>query len=384
MFLAGAKQPDPAQKRAELAELKSRLDELRTQLGKSEESRGEAAEELKDTEEAISRANRSLRELTHDKATITAELGAFQQQAEALQTGIAEQQAQLGRLLHRHYVVGETDQLRHLLGGDDPNQIARDLHYLRALSRGQVEMIDGLRRSLDQKRTLARRAEAKRNELVAIEQKQQDERAELVAQQLTHRKLLARLADRIKGQRRQIDTLKRNEQRLSRLIEGLGRIIARPEPPPEKRPSGPRNEAVPEASSVKHAFATLKGKLRLPVRGELITRFGARRTEGSGASKGLFIRADEGGEVKAVAPGQIVFAEWLRGFGNLIIVDHGQGYLTVYGNNQALFKSIGQTVDSGDTIAAIGASGGSPESGLYFELRFQGQAIDPMKWVSGN
>jgi septal ring factor EnvC (AmiA/AmiB activator) len=126
----------------------------------------------------------------------------------------------------------------------------------------------------------------------------------------------------------------------------------------------------------------MKGKLHLPVRGELAGRFGARRAEGGAIWKGLFIRTAEGTEVHAVASGSVVFSDWLRGFGNLMIVDHGDGFLSVYGNNESLLLQAGETVKSGEVIATVGNSGGNPESGLYFELRHQGQAFDPLKWAS--
>ena len=110
-------------------------------------------------------------------------------------------------------------------------------------------------------------------------------------------------------------------------------------------------------------------------------RFGSARQEGS-TWKGLFIRAGVGGEVKAIAAGRVVFADWMRGFGNLIIVDHGGSYLSIYGNNEALLKQSGDNVKGGDTLASVGNSGGNPESGLYFELRFKGQPLDPLKWVN--
>ena len=110
-------------------------------------------------------------------------------------------------------------------------------------------------------------------------------------------------------------------------------------------------------------------------RGSVIGRFGAPR-EGSGTWKGLFIRAGQGSEVKAIAEGRVVFAEWMRGFGNLLIIDHGDAYLSIYGNNDSLLKQVGDAVKGGDTVASVGNSGGNPETGLYFELRHQGQALD--------
>ena len=127
-------------------------------------------------------------------------------------------------------------------------------------------------------------------------------------------------------------------------------------------------------------FASLKGQLRAPVSGQVAARFGTKRGQGP-SWKGVFIRASEGADVRAVAGGRVVFAEWLRGFGNLIIVDHGGQYMSIYGNNQSLLKRVGDAVKGGEAIASAGNSGGNEESGLYFELRHQGRAFDPATWV---
>ncbi len=117
------------------------------------------------------------------------------------------------------------------------------------------------------------------------------------------------------------------------------------------------------------------------MRGELANRFGGPRADGGVTWKGLFIRSSTGGDVKAVAGGRVVFADWLRGFGNLMIVDHGNSYMSLYGNNETNHKQVGDTVRGGDTIASVGNSGSNPESGLYFELRHQGKPFDPLNWV---
>jgi septal ring factor EnvC (AmiA/AmiB activator) len=124
--------------------------------------------------------------------------------------------------------------------------------------------------------------------------------------------------------------------------------------------------------------------MRFPVRGELVGRFGAPRAEGGTSWRGVFIRARGGDEVRAVAGGEVVFSDWLRGYGNLIIVDHGDDYLSIYGNNDALFREVGEPIGGGDPIASVGASGGGSESGLYFEIRHKGQPLDPLKWVRLN
>ena len=371
-------------KREELKGLQERIQALQKDLAKTEGSRADAAEELRETEKAISDANRRLRELNGERARAQASLDHLNLQSQKLSSRIAAQQAQLGRLLTRQYYAGETDALRHLLSGDDPNQLARDAHYLGLLSHAKAGLIRDLGGILEEKKHLASLAHDKTAELAEIEKNQQRERSGLVEQQKQRQAILARISDRIKTQRREVEKLKRDEKRLARLIEGLGRIVAKPKPPASSRAQAPalRNERTPDAALPADAFARQKGRLALPTRGELANGFGTPRQNGGTTWKGVFIRADGGAEVKAIAPGRIVFADWLRGFGNLAIVDHGDGYLSVYGNNESLYKAVGDPVKAGETIASVGNSGGNPETGLYFELRHLGQPIDPLKWVS--
>lgn len=129
------------------------------------------------------------------------------------------------------------------------------------------------------------------------------------------------------------------------------------------------------------AFAGQRGKLKLPVKGELLATYGAKRADGP-AWKGIFIKAAEGSEVHAAGAGEVVFADWMRGFGNLLIVDHGGQYMSIYGNNQAVLKRPGDRVKAGDVVATVGNSGGNEQSGLYFEMRHQGRAIDPLTWMN--
>mgnify|MGYP001815372029 CR=1 FL=1 len=143
-----------------------------------------------------------------------------------------------------------------------------------------------------------------------------------------------------------------------------------------------KNQSLPDSSANNSEFRKLKGKLRLPVIGELTNRFGRPRKDSGLSWKGLFIAASPGGEVKAIASGHVVYADWLRGFGNLLILDHGSGYMSLYGNNEALFRQVGDRLGAGETIATVGNSGGNPDSGLYFELRHKGKPFDPLPWVN--
>lgn len=374
------------EKKAELRDLQGRIESLRKDLAKSEAHRSEAADSLKETEQAISASNRQLRELGETRAELRRDLNELEAQSHRLERQIGSQQKHIGALLYRQYLRGDNDAMKLLLAGEDPNQLARDYHYLKLLSHAKTEVVDDLRDALAEKQKLAEAVRDKTEKLAENERKQQEQRQALLAQQKQRQVVLAGIADKIKNQRKEIETLKQNEKRLSKLIDGLTKLVAKP--PPRRVVAKPgaaptpalRNDREPDAS-FSGEFAALRGKLRLPVRGEVTNRFGAPRAEGT-HWKGLFVRASEGVEVKSVAAGQVVFADWLRGFGNLLIIDHGDGFLTVYGNNESLFRQAGDRVKGGETVASVGNSGGNPESGLYFELRHQGQALDPLKWVA--
>jgi len=358
----------------QLEALRSRIEGLRAKIAEAEENRTEARDQLRDSERAISETNRALRTLTGRRTSTQNELKTLAKRGRALETEIASRQENLGRLLGLRHLEGENGHLKLLLSGEDPGRIARELHYYAYISRAQTELIGELRSSLARLRELEALAREKNAELAAIESAQRRDRSALIVQQTERRKVLARVSNELRAQRRQVTHLERDESRMARLVEEIGRVIA----------STPllRNDRVPESGGAEDLFAGLKRGLRLPVNGELAERFGAKRSGGGPPSKGLFIRSPSGQEVRAVAPGRVVFSDWLRGFGNLLIIDHGRSYLTIYGNNESVLKQVGEVVRTGDAVATVGASGGNRESGLYFEIRHEGKAFDPMGWVS--
>ena len=372
---AAAAQAGNAADSAELDSLRGRIDALKQKLSGAEEDRSEASDSLRESERGVSEANRKLRNIGAQQRSVQAELERTGKRSRELEETIATQQRELGQLLALRHVSGREDYLKLLLSGRDPNQTARDLYYYSYISRAQAEFIRSLRANVAGLAQLARDGRAKSAELAELESEQRTSRKELLAQQAERRRLLAKLAQQIRSQRRQIKSLQRDEQRLSRLVEELSKVIA---PATALR----RNDQLPERGREPGVFAALKGKLRLPTRGELINRYGSPRSDSGLSWKGLFIRGSSGQEVRAVASGQVVYADWMRGFGNLMIIDHGQSYLTIYGNNESLLKQVGDKVASGDTVATVGNSGGSQDSGLYFEIRHQGKAFDPMRWVS--
>ncbi len=377
---------DKAQLTERQGELRERIKELQRDLAKSEESRADAAEALRETESAISDANRGLRQLADKRSTVQRDIRDLESQSRRLAEETAVQQEHLSRLLYRHYTNGsrvEMDAFSLLMNGRDPNQAALDYQYLKSLSQAKVDLIADLRAKARQKKRLADAARDKNAELQSIAEKQQQARTRLLDRQKQRKALLSRTAAKIKAQRREIGALRKDEKRLTSLIARLAKIAREQARRAEqaRRSAALRNERTPGRAQSGSAFAKLRGKLALPVRGDIVGRFGKRRPEGGTTWKGLFIRAPEGTEVKAIAAGEVVFADWLRGFGNLMVLDHGGDYLSVYGNNQSLLKELGQKVAPGEVVATVGSTGGNPESGLYFELRHQGQAFDPLRWV---
>lgn len=395
---AAADQVD--RKRSELDALKRRLQTLQQQFRDTQATRQEAADELRESERAISSAVRQLRQLDEERTHARGDLQKLSEQARVTADRVAEQQRRLAQALKSAYRRGQGDALKLMLNGGDPNQAARDLRYLSHVSRARHAMIETLRADLAQLATLERQAEQKASELAQLQAAREAEQQKLVADKRAREQLLQKLSLEIQQQRREISSLKRDERNLTQLVQRLNRVMAeqaaraaarkRAALQARKNPSsaGPEsrrplavNTETPVAFQSDRPFSNLKGSLRLPVAGELMNRFGAPREGGGTSWKGLFIRAAQGSAVKAIAAGQVVFAEWLRGFGNLIIVDHGEGYMSLYSNNESLYKQVGERVKPGDPIAAVGNSGGQPDSGLYFEMRHQSRPVNPLGWV---
>lgn len=452
---AAPKQPTNRSKQKAAAEatragIQKKLATLKRDVVRTESEREHAADELAESEEAISDANRVLRELGEEQQQTNRKLQELDGAQERLAATIARQKVQLSKLLREQYVAGNEDRVKLLLSGENPNSISRDLQLMAYVSRSQARLIASLRSNLATVEQNQLEVQNAKDELEEIALEETQQKSKLEKEKLHRRALLGNLSTRLADQRKQIGNLERDEQRMSGLVDRLSALIqqqaeaaaaekrrrealaaarakakaearaaalaraqaererlareaakpgakpvpSRPDPVPDEprvaqKPADtqpdpdeekPENIALAPAAP-EGAFASMKGRLRAPVSGAVTASFGAKR--GSGPSwKGVFIKAQEGSDVRAVAAGRVVFASWLRGFGNLIIVDHGSQYLSIYGNNQSLLKRVGDAVRAGDQIAAAGNTGGIEESGLYFELRHRGKAFNPAGWVN--
>ncbi len=393
-------------KKTELDVLKQRLQTLQQEFRKNQTQRKEAADGLRQSESAISNGVRQLRQLDNARQRTQSDLQILSQQAETTEVRIRQQQAHLAQALKGAYQRGQGDALKLILNGADPNQTARDLRYLAHLSRAQHEMLEVLRVELAKLSDLQQEAAQKKNELTQLQATREAEQQKLLVDKREREQVMNKLSAEIQKQRREISSLKRDERSLTDLVERLNRVMAQQAAreaarararaaalKTQKKQKGDQREGstsrkavavnteTPIAFRSDRPFSGLKGLLRLPVAGELMNRFGAPREGGGLNWKGLFIRSAQGTAVKAIAAGQVVFADWLRGFGNLVIVDHGEGYMSLYSNNESLYKQVGERVQPGDAIATVGNSGGQPDTGLYFEMRHQSRPVNPLLWV---
>lgn len=390
---------------AERTELQQKLDVLKKDIRKTENAKERASDALEASEQAISDTNRALLNLQVEQQKAQAALQTLMNDIEALNRQVEQQKQSLSRFLRQQYQDGASDRIKLLLSGDNPNRINRDLQYMSYISKTQAKLIAALQASLVEIEQKRQAAQEVKDELEEIAKEEREHKKGLESQKKKRVAILSELATKLRSQRKEADNLRRDEQLLNALLRKLdeqakaeqARQRALAEKQRKERLVLEKAQAGKGADSTTgkkiiieqtpelglndgQAFARLKGQLRLPVLGELLAKFGQKRID-SLNWKGLFIKATEGADVKAVGAGRVVTATWMRGYGNLIVLDHGGDFLSIYGGNQAVLKNVGDQVKAGEKIASAGNTFGYEESGLYFEMRHKGQPLDPLSWT---
>ncbi|KAA3628772.1 MAG: peptidase M23 [Proteobacteria bacterium] len=354
-----AKEEPTHQKRLEA--VRGQIRDLQEALKRSQTERGELQGILQNIETQLGGVARSLRTIDNDLEKGSRELKALHERRGKLHGSLAEQRDLLARQVRAAYAMGRQEQLKMLLNQQDPARVGRALVYYDYFNRARAQQISQVRTTLQELDQVELQITEKNVELAALRDRQLGEQRTLEAGRSARRELLARINQGIKSTGRQLTNLQEDEQRLVRLLQDLAR-----------RPAAENAERT--------AFAKLRGKLRWPTRGKIAVRYGEPRSIGKLRWQGMLIDAPEGREVRAVSHGRVAFADWLRGFGLLLIIDHGDGFMSLYGHNQSLFKETGDWVEPGDVVASVGASGGQSEAGLYFEIRQGGRPVNPQRW----
>ncbi len=351
----------------QLQKLRSGIKALRHSLDKDRAKQGVLSQQLQATEVRIAK----LTERLHDLGDALAD---HRRRLEQLRGRQADEQAALDRLragLARQaraaYAMGRQEQLKLLLNQRDPATVSRMLVYYRYIAQARAKRIGQVNEHLQRLATVRQSIDKETAQLTGLRDQRSDERDRLTKERADRAAVLARLQARIESKSQRLEQMTRNEQRLQQLVQKLQQALA----------------DIPPEAGEQRPFRDLKGRLPWPAAGSLLARYGAPREGSNLRWRGVLIGAPSGDKVHAVARGRVAFADWLRGFGLLLIIDHGNGYMSLYGHNQVLLKQVGDWVEPGETIALTGDSGGATHSGVYFELRAHGHTIDPMRWCRG-
>lgn len=395
---------------ADLQQLRGQIQQVQQQLAEKESDRDEINDTLKQSERAISDANRTLENLLLRQRELSRSSQDLARTIATRQRELGMRRAQVARLLRQRYQTGAPVSWQLWLNARNPNELARQRRYVEYWIAAQQNVLRKLQQETRELELLLGNARNQEQDLKQVAEQQKQQQRILLSEKQAREQALRDLSRQIADQKQQLHKLQRNEKRLADLVTRLAEVarvraeqkarrereqaLARRKQAAQAKTAQtqPRKTRPAPAVTVEKAaplppaaagtrFASMRGRMSLPVSGEVGQRYGQKRADG-GSWKGVFIRTPNGRNVNAIAGGEVVFADWLRGFGNLIIIDHGEGYMSLYGYNETLLKQVGDAVNPGERIAVTGASGGQSEPGLYFEIRFQGRPLDPLTWTS--
>jgi septal ring factor EnvC (AmiA/AmiB activator) len=358
-----AETPEP-DARAKLEKVKKRIQSLQTQLRstkgkweqhsqalqKTEKQIGDFARRIRVTKQSLDRQKRRLAELESKRADARLHLD--------------QQRASLEGQIRAGYAMGRQEKLKILLNQQDPAVVSRVMVYYDYFNSARVQQMERIRESLQELQSVEREIAQEEQRLTQLLAKNKNQKQQLESARIGRRKIIASLNKHLKDKGEELDSLKSDEKQLQSLLAEIQRALA----------------DIPLDTTAHVPFNSRKGKLPWPSRGRLVASFGSRREVGKLKWDGVLIAAPEGQEVRAIHHGRVAFADWLRGFGLLLIIDHGDGYMSLYGHNQSLFKETGEWVEPGEVVAQVGNSGGRTTSGIYFGIRHNGRPKNPIQW----
>ena len=355
---------DTAPSKAQLEKLKSRISELSDAQSRELRERDSVQASLREAELRISRLTREQRSLEKKASTARQRLNDLEAEQAVLAAEKRTQLDWLGKTVRASYQAGRQERIKLLLNQEQPDQIARLLRYQEYYQRARSNRLKAVNGELDELKAIALRVDKARQVLLEKRTDVQRHADKLQGAQKERQTTLASLNRSLDSRGSNLNQLKADQQRLQKLLEDMQRSL----------------NDIPADLGGK-PFGNLAGKLPWPVEARISTGYNSRR-EGALRWQGVIFNAAPGTPVRAIHAGRVVFADWLRGYGLLTIVDHGNGYLTLYGYNQSLLREVGEWVSAGDSLALAGNSGGNRTNGLYFEIRHRGKAVNPTRWCN--
>jgi len=361
---AAADEPNPAKAEAELKAVRSQIEKMQAEMERDAGKRDQLSHELEESEKTVGTARGELDQLRRERAVHAAKRAELASQRLREQGELEKDRGALAGQLRAAYMIGRQEPLKLLLNQHEPSELGRVLVYYQYFGRARAAQITAIDTHLGELASLDEALAAEEQRLAALEAQQQGELARLQSARERRGRALVSLDAETRTRAQELDRLKEQQGGLEKLVRELRRALE-------------RLDKFPVDS--KDAFAKLRGKLAWPAAGKVVASFGQTRAGGL-KWDGVLLAGAQGTPVRAIYHGRVVYADWLSGLGLLTIIDHGDGYLSLYGHNERLFKEVGERVTAGDTIATVGDSGGRPSPGLYFEIRKGGHPVDPRPW----
>jgi septal ring factor EnvC (AmiA/AmiB activator) len=350
---------------AKLTELKARIQELQAELETDNKKKDNAVYLLQLAEKEVATASKKLFDTEKEYNKSQQKLASLNQEKKQLRQQMATNRDYLTNQIRAAYSIGKQEYVKLLLNQEDPASVARMMVYYQYFNQSRANQLQRIDERLTRLKTLSRDIEAQSAKLNTLKQEALNEQEILKSHRSTRANVVASLSATLKEKNNLLNSLVRDEQHLKKLLQEIETQL---------------NDVKLDLSPPRE-FKQLKGQLGWPTTGTLTARFGSsRKNSGSLKWKGVVIKTDPGNTVNSVAYGRVVFADWLRGFGMLIIIDHGDGYMSLYGHNEQLHKKMGDWVQANETIATSGHTGGQMATSLYFEIRHKGKPQDPVKW----
>jgi septal ring factor EnvC (AmiA/AmiB activator) len=363
--VAAQENPDAAEIEQQLGRLRSEIDMLQRTIEESRTEYRSQQDQLKNIELAIQSLSRGLRDINRQLGEQEIQLEQMLTQRTALLADLGLEQEELAQLIRSAYQLGYPSRLKLMLNQDDLSGLSRNLAYYHYFNEARVAQIGAIRTRLADLEALEERIAGERRQLEALRAEQA---AELDQQSLARderREIAGTLAGRIEQDQKQLEEMLRNRRDLEKLLERLSEFLV----------------DIPAGLGQNLVLSRHKGQLQAPLQGRVLYAFGNER--GGGLKwQGWLYSVAAGNEVRSIAYGRVAFSDWLRGYGLLMILDHGDGFMSLYGHNDSLLRDVGDWVQAGEVISLSGASGGLGRDGLYFELRKDGKALDPSGWIS--
>jgi septal ring factor EnvC (AmiA/AmiB activator) len=347
----------------DLKRLESAIEDLQRELGRHRGKYGALEAQLRKNEVAIGNLSTLIRANRKKQAALEQELTSLRSRRRQLEQDRNKQQVLIAAQLRSAYQLGQEKTLKVLLNQEDPALISRALTYVDYFNKARMREIDQFNNTLTELRALEPAIVEKSATLKQTGQQLATEKSTLGHQQKARQQTLASLSQTIKTKDAQLQQHEKDQARLEALLNTVEDVAASFASMEDARP-----------------FGSLKGKMKWPARGKIVNRFSRRRQHGGLKWQGVEIRGKEGNKITAIHHGRVVFADWLGGQGLLIVIDHGDGYMSLYGHNQSLLHETGDWIRTGEIIATMGNSGGRSQTGLYFEIRHKGKARNPAGW----